>query len=133
VNLESSLPGNRSLTLLRPPENANSAQVDGRRFISFPPLATVSSLTINLQSQLTIRGFLATHNESYSSTEETALIAAHGRVSDFVQSTIFWEPPISSGSDLLKTLRLKGWKPFYFRMSGGSSRSEIPIRHFKDG
>jgi len=36
-----------------------------------------------------------------------------------VQGTVFWEPPaISLGSELLGTMRARGWKPMYFRKSG---------------
>jgi hypothetical protein len=48
-----------------------------------------------------------------------ALVRSEARNSELIRSTIFWEPPLLSlGSELLGTLRVKGWKPFYIRKSG---------------
>lgn len=38
---------------------------------------------------------------------------------DSISGTVFWEPPsLSASSELLRNLKLQGWKPLYIRISG---------------
>jgi hypothetical protein len=106
--------------VLAAPGRANTNHTEeGPNLVVFPSLVPTSVKTIQLQSHLSMRGLLAKHDELGATVGETSPIDTGDFARPLVQSTIFWEPPtVTLGSGLMRTLRLRGWKPFYFRMSG---------------
>ena len=81
-------------------------------------LAQTSPTATDMQNTLQACGVLATFDTiDYNGSE--ALTGPHSSLDQVVHSTVFWEPPaLSLGSELLKTLRRRGWQAFYVRKSG---------------
>jgi hypothetical protein len=73
-----------------------------------------------MQTSLESCGVLTTF-DAMDRGVNNALVQSEARNPDLIRNTIFWEPPLLSlGSELLGSLRVKGWKPFYIRKSGRS-------------
>lgn len=119
INL-TSLPRTNSAIFLGVPGRGHTDNSgDNGNLIVFPPIAPTSLKSIQLQSRLSKRGVLAKQEEVYTQTDDTSSVTAVSSARRLVQCTIFWEPPtVTMGSELVKTLQLRGWKPFYIRMSG---------------
>lgn len=98
-------------------DTADSSSED-RQMILFPQHLDQSSTKINeLQSSLADIGLDVKFADLDMSDQATWL--PKDRSTDIVRSSIFWEAPVlSSGSELLNTLRAFGWRPPYARSSG---------------
>ncbi|KAF2648473.1 hypothetical protein K491DRAFT_612710 [Lophiostoma macrostomum CBS 122681] len=94
---------------------ANNAS---QQIIVFPSQIDRSSTKISkMQASLDKHGVLASFEEQDDRYDQS-LTRLSSVNEDIVRSTIFWEPPLLTlGSELLRTPRTTGWKPFYVRAS----------------
>ncbi|KAF2681385.1 hypothetical protein K458DRAFT_489483 [Lentithecium fluviatile CBS 122367] len=77
-------------------------------------LERTSMTATSIQSRLEACGVSAVFDNNGSDS----LVGSQSSLDQVVHSTIFWEPPaLSLGSELLTTLRHKGWQPLYVRKS----------------
>jgi hypothetical protein len=83
-------------------------------------LERTSPMATGMQNTLQACGVLTAFDDpDYNESE--ALIGSHSSLDQVVHSTVFWEPPVLSlGSELLNTLRRRGWQAFYVRKSSKS-------------
>lgn len=102
-----------------------------RSLILLPSRGSASTQTSELRAQLSGNGLLVPVDElSLEKEDHDLYLDLEAEESQLVCSTIFWEPPILPlGSELLSTLRLRGWRPLYFRMSGKDLHLQLPYTY----
>ncbi|KAF2109594.1 hypothetical protein BDV96DRAFT_230749 [Lophiotrema nucula] len=115
------------LKLLASPVEPNlSASQSLQKFVLLSSRLDRGSTSVTaLQASLDECGVATVFSDS--SIDHNAL-ARQGQIGEgkVVRSTIFWEPPwLSLGSEVLSTMRLTGWRPFYLRRASPSAVERI--------
>lgn len=100
--------------------NTTDLSNEDRQMILFPPHLDQKSRKINeLQSSLTGIGLDVKFADLQ--LDDRNHWALEDQCTDVIRSSVFWEAPVlSSGSELLNTLKTCGWRPQYARSSGKS-------------
>ncbi|KAF1951732.1 hypothetical protein CC80DRAFT_573813 [Byssothecium circinans] len=109
----------RSFLRVKPSGSSQDAgQVSCGKMMLLPPNVDRSSIkTIKIQTTLDRNGIMTTFDGTFRDSGG-ALIRPGESSPAIIQSSIFWESPLLAlGSELLGTLKDRGWKPFYVRKS----------------
>lgn len=109
--------------LLGPPSSHGNDESDMvQSVVTLPSIDSPSARTRELHANLKAGGFLTRSSIPFPNSMEIVPYVEETSIVGRVPSTICWEPPTGPlGSDLIRTLRSVGWRPFYVRISGRSS------------
>ncbi|KAF2279537.1 uncharacterized protein EI97DRAFT_370831 [Westerdykella ornata] len=107
-----------SRRLLGAPDTQRNDNNNIPSVVTLPSIDYPSARTRELQARLRTGGFISRSSVSIPSSMDIAPYVDDASSVGGVQCTICWEPPTGPlGSDLIRTLRSIGWKPFYARTS----------------
>ncbi|KAH7126923.1 hypothetical protein B0J11DRAFT_433272 [Dendryphion nanum] len=112
--------GSISPTTPKTPVSARSPGRQAQRMLILPSgLDQGCPRLSEMRASLDKDGISTVSDDSIDDTMSTLSLSTRAE-GDFVRSTILWQGRvIPSGSDLLRTVRLMGWKPIYARKSEG--------------